>query len=137
MISRISGARLAVAVVTLAGAAAILYGCAGAPASDASASLEARTVAMMKDSFEAHGRLERGREDRAGGARHAVLRRPEEARRGELLCVPPVVAAGALLRHDGPVALPVREEARLHRGDAALRVGKDLRRRGRSEEHTS
>lgn len=56
MIPRISsGARIAGATVLVAAAAAILYGCAGAPANDDSASLEARTIAMMKESFKAHG----------------------------------------------------------------------------------
>jgi hypothetical protein len=56
MIPRISsGARIAGATVLVAAAAAILYGCAGAPANDDSASLEARTIAMLKESFKAHG----------------------------------------------------------------------------------
>lgn len=55
MNSRIPGARLAGATVLLAGAAAILFGCAGAPAHNDDTALEARTVAMMKTSFKAHG----------------------------------------------------------------------------------
>jgi sulfur-oxidizing protein SoxX len=55
MIPRISGTRLAGIAVLLAGAAAILYGCAGTPAEDHSASVEAQTIAMMKESFKAHG----------------------------------------------------------------------------------
>lgn len=55
MKSRISAARLAGAAVLVAGAAAILYGCAGAPPHDDSTALEARTIAMMKESFKAHG----------------------------------------------------------------------------------
>ena len=44
---------------------------------------------------------------------------PDGSGRRQLLRLPPARAAGALLRHDRPVALPVRQAARLHRRDAA------------------
>ena len=55
---------------------------------------------------------------------------PEGPGRRQLLRLPSARAAGALLRHDRPVAVPVRQAARLHRRDAQVRVRQDLQRGG-------
>ena len=71
-------------------------------------------------------RLEERREDRAGGPRQAVFRRPRRSRRRQLLCLPSARPEGSLLRHDRPEPLPVRQDAWLRARDAEICVRKGL-----------
>ena len=58
-----------------------------------------------------------------------VLRRSEGSGGRQLLRVSPAGAAGAVVRHDRPVAVSIRQAARLHRRDAQVRVGQGVQRR--------
>ena len=69
------------------------------------------------------------------GPRHAVPDDPGGPVGGNCYACHQLDAAGGLLRHDRPEPLPVRQDARLRRRDAEIRVRQDLQRRGLQRVH--